>query len=129
MIIIFLAINVIGKFSYPQFNQEQEISLYPTVGEFYQYQMGLESDSQLKCKMHPEVPNVEFINQCEKIYQTKGNQFKSMSSNSTHFGTLTNKNEVIIYEWKNSMIQQFGQSVPIDPLFNCFNINLLLLQQ
>ncbi|CAD8131388.1 unnamed protein product [Paramecium sonneborni] len=46
-----------------------------------------------------------------------------MSSNNTHFGTLTNDNEVI-FEWKNEMNQQIGLSVSFDSALNCYNILL-----
>ncbi|CAD8062881.1 unnamed protein product [Paramecium primaurelia] len=125
MIIILLVIKVICIFPNTQLKEGQEISLYPTVGEFYEYYLGtFLSKSQLICRLHPQVPNVQLINQCEEIYRTKGNQFISTSSNNTHFGTLSNNNEIIIYEWKNQMIQQVGVSVLIDPLYNCYNIDL-----
>ncbi|CAD8130969.1 unnamed protein product [Paramecium sonneborni] len=125
MIIILLEIYGIWAFCLNQYTRVQDISLYPTVGEFYSYYLeSFLSETQLMCKMHPQVPNVQLINQCKKISQIKGNQFKSMSSNTTHFGTLTNNNEVIIYEWKNQRIQQIGQYVPIDSSFNCYNILL-----
>ncbi|CAD8143761.1 unnamed protein product [Paramecium pentaurelia] len=102
MIIILLNIKVIQIFACAQFNKEQEISLYPTAeGEFYEYHMeNLLSETQLTCKMQPQIPNVQLINQCEEICRKKGNQFISMSSNKTHFGTLSKNNEVIIYKWK-----------------------------
>ncbi|CAD8117473.1 unnamed protein product [Paramecium primaurelia] len=107
------------------FSIDQEYSLYPTVGEIYEYYLEkFISETQLMCKTQPQVPNVQVINQCEEIYSTQGNQFISISSNNTHFGTLTNNNEVIIYEWKNSMIQQIGSSIKINSSFNCFNIDL-----
>ncbi|CAD8214849.1 unnamed protein product [Paramecium pentaurelia] len=129
MIIILLLIKVICIFPNTQFYKDQQISLYPTVGEFYEYYLeSLLQQSQLICKMHPQIPNVQLINQCEEIYQIQGQQFISMSSNNTHFSTLSNNNEIIIYEWKNQMIQQVGVSVLIDPLYNCFNIDLFLNQ-
>ncbi|CAD8062849.1 unnamed protein product [Paramecium primaurelia] len=126
--ILILVINIIKICSYNV--SELKISLYPTVGEFYEYYMeSLLQESQLICKMHPQIPNVQVINQCEEIYQIQGQQFISMSSNNTHFGTLSNNNEIIIYEWKNQMIQQVGVSVLIDPLYNCFNIDLFQNQK
>ncbi|CAK92227.1 unnamed protein product (macronuclear) [Paramecium tetraurelia] len=115
------------------FNKEQGISLYPTEGEFYkQYIDQQVADSQLRCKIDPQIPNVQIMNQCEEIYEIVGNskiqkqiiEFKSMSSNNTHFITLSYENEVIMYEWKNQIIEQVGESITIDPQFNCFNINL-----
>ncbi|CAD8119093.1 unnamed protein product [Paramecium primaurelia] len=130
MIIILLLIKVICIFPNTQFKKDQQISLYPTVGEFYEYYLeSLLQESQLICKMHPQIPNVQLINQCEEIYQIQGQQYISMSSNNTHFSTLSNNNEIIIYEWKNQMIQQIGVSVFIDPLYNCFNIDLFLNQK
>ncbi|CAD8123450.1 unnamed protein product [Paramecium sonneborni] len=127
MMIILLVIRAIGTFPNPQFNKELEISLYPTVGEFYQYNLFLEKDSQFICEINPKIQNIQVINQCDKIFEKKGDQFKSISSNNTHFGTLSNDNEVIIYEWKNQMIQQVGLStMKIDSQYNCFNINLSL---
>ncbi|CAD8129550.1 unnamed protein product [Paramecium sonneborni] len=74
--------------------------------------------------MSSKVPNVQLINQCNEISSIKGNlEFKSMSSNNTHFGTLTNDNEVI-FEWKNEMNQQIGLSVSFDSALNCYNILL-----
>ncbi|CAD8130482.1 unnamed protein product [Paramecium sonneborni] len=116
---------MINAFRIPKIHKVRDISLYPTVGEFYQYQLeSFINQTQQMCKIVPQVPNVQLINQCEEICSIKGYQFKSMSSNNTHFGTLTNDNQVIIYEWKNQMIQQIGQSMSIDSSFNCFNINL-----
>ncbi|CAD8089861.1 unnamed protein product [Paramecium sonneborni] len=125
MVIIILVIIVIGKFPNFKFKQEQEISLYPTVGEIYQYNLALEKDTQFMCKQHPKIQNIQVINQCEEIFKTQGNQFRSISSNNTHFGTLSNDNEVIIYQWKNQMIKKVGSStMKIDSQFYCFNINL-----
>ncbi|CAD8119129.1 unnamed protein product [Paramecium sonneborni] len=102
-----------------------EYSLYPTEGEFYQYDLFyVLSYTQLICKMDHQVPNVQLINSCEEIFRTKGDQFISVSSNNTHFCTLSNQNIVTLYEWKNQKIQQFGSTVTINTLFKCFNIIL-----
>ncbi|CAK92236.1 unnamed protein product (macronuclear) [Paramecium tetraurelia] len=107
------------------FNKQQEISLYPTEGEFYKYYIDQNIlDYELICKIDPQIPNVQIMNQCEEISQTQGNKFKSMSSNNTHFITLSYENEVTLYEWKNQMIEQIGESVTINSSFNCFSINL-----
>ncbi|CAD8204851.1 unnamed protein product [Paramecium pentaurelia] len=125
MIIMLLVMKVACIFPNTLFSIDQEYSLYPTVGEIYEYYLEkFISETQLMCKTQTQVPNVQVINQCEEIYSTQGNQFISISSNNTHFGTLTNNNEVIIYEWKNSMIQQIGSSIKINSSFNCFNIDL-----
>ncbi|CAD8214933.1 unnamed protein product [Paramecium octaurelia] len=123
MMIIFLVILIINICAYKI--SEQVFSLYPTEGEFYQnYLSDFIKSEQLSCKMYPKVPNVKVINQCEEILRTKGYQFKSMSSNTTHFSTLSKENEVCIYEWRNSIIQLVWKSVEINQSFNCFNINL-----
>ncbi|CAD8182503.1 unnamed protein product [Paramecium octaurelia] len=125
MKIIFLVINVIHTIPLFYINSEQEISLYPTEGEFYKYYIdSAQADYQLICKIDPQVPNVQVMNQCEEIYKTQGNKFKSMSSNNTHFITLSYENEVTLYEWNNQIIEQVGESVTIDSSLNCFNINL-----
>ncbi|CAD8189805.1 unnamed protein product [Paramecium octaurelia] len=107
------------------FTKEKQISLYPTQGEFYEYYLSnFLPDYQLNCKIYPQVPNVQIMNQCEEIYRLKGNQLISLSSNTTHFSTLSIGNKIIMYEWKNKILQQVGESVNIDNSFNCFNINL-----
>ncbi|CAD8181341.1 unnamed protein product [Paramecium octaurelia] len=119
----FLRILQKQKFhQYTKIKQRQTFYLYPTEGEFYQnYLSDSMSNYEITCKMHPQVPNVQLKNQ---VFRTKGNKFISLSSNNTHFGTLSNNNEVVIYQWKNQIIQQVGQSVHIESSFNCFNINL-----
>ncbi|CAD8182529.1 unnamed protein product [Paramecium octaurelia] len=130
MKILFLVIEVIQVICLiPSFQLklDQEISLYPTEGELYYYyfQHWVIQD-ELMCKIEPQIPNVQVMNQCEEIFQTQGNEFISMSSNNTHFITLSYENEVIMYEWKNQIIEQVGESVTIDSSLNCFNINLSL---
>ncbi|CAD8214106.1 unnamed protein product [Paramecium octaurelia] len=101
-------------------NLNQEISLYPTEGEFYEYKL----DGSLICKINPQVPFIKVVNVFEEIYHTQGNQFRSISSNNTHFVGLSNENEIIMYEWKNQIMNQIGESVTINSIFKCFNINL-----
>ncbi|CAK94371.1 unnamed protein product (macronuclear) [Paramecium tetraurelia] len=72
----------------------------------------------------PKIGNVDIVNQFQEINSISGNQYKSLSSNNTHFGTLSMENEVIIYEWHNQILQQIGSSVQIDTSFICFNIHL-----
>ncbi|CAK92264.1 unnamed protein product (macronuclear) [Paramecium tetraurelia] len=76
------------------------------------------------CKIDPQIPNVQVMNQYEEIYRKKGNKFKSISSNNTHFSTLSYENEVQFYEWKDQILEKIGESVIIDSSFNCFTINL-----
>ncbi|CAD8192570.1 unnamed protein product [Paramecium octaurelia] len=117
--------NTMGAFPQFSFTKEQAISLYPTEGEFFEYYIDTTVlDQQLICKIDPYVPNVQIMNLCEEIYQIQGNQFISMSSNNTHFGTLSFQNEVYIYQWKDQLFEQVGESVKIDASFSCFNINL-----
>ncbi|CAD8066192.1 unnamed protein product [Paramecium primaurelia] len=119
--ILLIVIQVINIFA------NQIFYLYPTEGEFYQnYIRSFITNAQLMCQMYPQVSNLEVIYQCKEIYRTQGNEFISMSSNNTHFGTLSNDNEIVIYEWKYQMIQQLWQTVTIDPSFNWFNIDLSL---
>ncbi|CAD8129460.1 unnamed protein product [Paramecium sonneborni] len=120
---IFLLIYVINISA--QTISQLQFSLYPTEEELYQnYLEGFLPSSQLMCKIDHQVPNVQIINQSEEISITKGDQFISMSSNNTHFFTLSNKNTGRMYEWKNQNIQQVGSNVTINSSFNCFNINL-----
>ncbi|CAK79299.1 unnamed protein product (macronuclear) [Paramecium tetraurelia] len=124
MFIIVFVISVVGFNPDIQFTNEQEISMFPTIGENYEFYLSYLKEPQLTCKLHPQIPNVKLLNQCEEIQREKGNQFISMSSNYTHFSTLAKQNEITLYQWKNSKFQQVGESLTIDASFNCFNINL-----
>ncbi|CAK94358.1 unnamed protein product (macronuclear) [Paramecium tetraurelia] len=129
---------------------ENEISLYPTVGEYYEYDLFqiMYQDAYIvyekgeqyyeqqnmnkrvyvnyeqRWMQRPKIGNVDIVNQFQEINSISGNQYKSLSSNNTHFGTLSMENEVIIYEWHNQILQQIGSSVQIDTSFICFNIHL-----
>ncbi|CAD8199142.1 unnamed protein product [Paramecium octaurelia] len=129
---------------------ENEISLYPTVGEYYEYDLyqimyqnayieyekGEQYYEQQNMNkrvyvnyeqrwiQNPRIGNVDVINQFQEMNSIIGNQYKSLSSNNTHFGTLSMENEVIIYKWDDQTLQQIGSSVYIDSSYNCFNIHL-----
>ncbi|CAD8199112.1 unnamed protein product [Paramecium octaurelia] len=72
----------------------------------------------------PRIGNVDIIHQFQEMNSIRGNQYKSLSSNNSHFGTLSMENEVIIYKWDDQTLQQIGSSVYIDSSYNCFNIHL-----
>ncbi|CAD8082048.1 unnamed protein product [Paramecium primaurelia] len=129
---------------------ENEISLYPTIGEYYEYNIYelvyedayvlyqqeeqnhdlkqinniIDNNYQLKWISHPNIENIQIKNQFQEIDLIFGDQFKSLSSNNTHFAGLTFENEIKIYNWENQVMRQIGQSLNIDNQFNCFNIDI-----
>ncbi|CAD8214851.1 unnamed protein product [Paramecium pentaurelia] len=129
---------------------ENEISLYPTIGEYYEYNIYelvyedayvlyqqeeqnhdlqqinniIDNNYQLKWISHPNIENIQIKNQFQEIDLIFGDQFKSLSSNNTHFAGLTFENEIKIYKWENQVMRQIGQSLKIDNQFNCFNIDI-----
>ncbi|CAD8129457.1 unnamed protein product [Paramecium sonneborni] len=110
--------------------QVTEITLYPTLGEYYQYplneMMSYNAIVQdyLPCEIHPQISIAQVTNHHQEIFKTKGFKFKSLSSNFTHFAALTNNNSVFFYQWKDQQMKQVGQSINIDFENDCFNINL-----
>ncbi|CAD8085176.1 unnamed protein product [Paramecium primaurelia] len=132
MIIFFLLIQKITMFK-PEL-KEMEFTLYPTQGEYFKFYINeilylTGSLSSLTCNMNSQVPYVDLINSLQETYKADGKNFKSISSNNTHFAGLTYTNEVIVYEWKNQILQQAGQLLQIDSSINCFSINLFLDSQ
>ncbi|CAD8130376.1 unnamed protein product [Paramecium sonneborni] len=129
---------------------EKEISLYPTEGEYYEYNLyelayqnayvlyekGQQNydlqdinqiifkNYQLRWITHPNIENIQIMHQFQEIYNISGNQFKSLSSNNTHYVALSLNNEITIYEWKNKVIEQIGSTLKINPSYNCFSIHL-----
>ncbi|CAD8182543.1 unnamed protein product [Paramecium octaurelia] len=119
--ILLLLIHVLTAYTIDL--QEPEHYIYPTEGELYQnYFYTVLHFDELMCKIEPQIPNVQVMNQCEEIFQTQVNEFKSMSSNNAHFINLSYENEVIMYEWKNQIIEQVGESVKIDSSLNFLNL-------
>ncbi|CAD8114825.1 unnamed protein product [Paramecium sonneborni] len=72
----------------------------------------------------PIIPIIEITNTLNPISSIDGYEFTSISSNCTHFATLTTKNQLIIYEWKNFQMLEYGYIFNINTDFNCYNINL-----
>ncbi|CAD8177007.1 unnamed protein product [Paramecium pentaurelia] len=132
MIIFFLIIQKITMFK-PEI-KENDITLYPTQGEYFKFYINeilyltssLPELSSLTCNLNSQVPYVDLINTLQETYLTEGENFKSISSNITHFAALTYNNQVIIYEWINEILKQVGQTLNIDSSINCFSINLFL---
>ncbi|CAD8070488.1 unnamed protein product [Paramecium sonneborni] len=103
-----------------------EITLYPTEGEILQYNLYNLLSNYENCELNPPNSFAYIIDLTSKISEIQGQQFKSLSSNNTHFAALSYENEVVIYKWKDQIMQQVGQSVSIDSKYNCFNINLFM---
>ncbi|CAD8203702.1 unnamed protein product [Paramecium pentaurelia] len=116
------------------FWKNEYMTLYPTNGEYLEYPMNqllnIESDndyfenSNFIYHYEPSVPNVQITNAFNEIEHIEGQEFISVSSNQTHFVTITQENHVILYEWKNLNFQQYGQVVEIEKKYKCYNIIL-----
>ncbi|CAD8211022.1 unnamed protein product [Paramecium octaurelia] len=101
MFIILFIINVIAIDPDIHFTKEQEISIYPTIGEKYEFYLSYLKEPQFTRKLRPQIQNVKLMNQCEEIYREKWNcRFK---------------------KWKNSQFESGGESMTIGA---SFNINL-----
>ncbi|CAD8100390.1 unnamed protein product [Paramecium sonneborni] len=87
-------------------------TLFEGVFLFYSYQ--------------PALTFIKAINAFAEVTQIKGQVFSSLSSNLTHFLTITEKQQIIIYNWKNSIIQQIGNTIQLPGQYKCFNSIFLL---
>ncbi|CAD8213431.1 unnamed protein product [Paramecium octaurelia] len=104
----------------------QNIHLYPTIGEYMEYPMSnLFEGENLLYHYNPIIPNVSIANAFTEITQIEGCEFISISSNLTHFAAITNLNQLILYEWQNLNIQQYGQIVNVEKKYQCYNVILL----
>ncbi|CAD8117539.1 unnamed protein product [Paramecium primaurelia] len=110
----------------------EDMTLYPTNGEYLEYPMNQllneklffnhYENIQLIYHYEPSVPNVQITNAFNEIIQIEGHEFISVSSNQTHFATITKDYYIILYQWKNLNIQQQGQGVKIEKIYKCYNI-------
>ncbi|CAD8193550.1 unnamed protein product [Paramecium octaurelia] len=105
------------------FKTYEEINLYPTNGEYLEYPMNnLFQGDNYSYYYEPKIPNIEIVNAFNEILNIQGYEFISISFNETHFATITKDSHVILYEWKNFNIQQYGQVAKIDKIYQCYNI-------
>ncbi|CAD8125440.1 unnamed protein product [Paramecium sonneborni] len=104
----------------------QNINIYPTNGEYFEYPISdLFEGNNLIYNYYPIIPNIQLKNAFTKISQIDGYEFQSISSNQTHFATITKENYVILYEWNNFNIQQYGQRLSIKKEYQCYNIIMI----
>ncbi|CAD8130448.1 unnamed protein product [Paramecium sonneborni] len=103
----------------------QDIHIYPTNGEYLEYPMRyFFFGKDFIYHYDPIIPIMEITNALNPISQIDGYEFTSISSNYTHFATLTTKNQLIIYEWKFFQMLEYGYIFNINTDLNCYNINL-----
>ncbi|CAD8114073.1 unnamed protein product [Paramecium sonneborni] len=108
-----------------QSQQQKELSLYPTVGEYLECSLSkFFMGENLIYNYEPVIPNVQVVNAITKQTQIEGHDFKSLSSNQTHFATITQENNVILYKWQNFSIHQNEQIFTIKESYHCNNIIL-----
>ncbi|CAD8155321.1 unnamed protein product [Paramecium pentaurelia] len=98
----------------------EQISIYPTQGEIMQVPIeGFLEGTFFSFEYRPKQPFLKLIDVYKKTSFAKGDSYRSISSNGTHFALITNDQNIIVYRWENQQIEQ------VEPIYaiseQCFN--------
>ncbi|CAD8112496.1 unnamed protein product [Paramecium sonneborni] len=142
---LFTTILIFCTCSKQHYKKQQDFYIYPTQGEYIDIQLAvydkeqiwnenyikrfptfieqeifLLHQSNMKYFYHPQVPFITINNAVEKISSLQGINFKSLSSNESHFLTISTDDQIQLYEWKNQLMSLIEPSINIEDLGLCY---------